>query len=229
MKEHRDYVIIYHINQHYSDLLADLKQLDTLESFSNANERRRAILFDFLQIGELMNQLSDSFIEDFNNKNAYKIISIRNRIVHCYSKIRDDIIYNTLINNVPQFVKSLNEFARERYSKVVKSFIGKKIKVVVDRPIGFSHDGLEYPINYGYTEELTSLDGQFQDVYILGTNEPLQDCYGVVIAVVNRENDIEDKLVVSLSDEKYDEKTINDYVNFQEKFFSSIILVKKDN
>ena len=96
MKEGRDFAIVNKINNHFNDLNEDLKVINSFEDFVNNKERRRAILFDFLQIGELTNQLSKKFKTEFNNKNAFRLIAIRNRIVHGYSTIRDDIIYNTL-------------------------------------------------------------------------------------------------------------------------------------
>ena len=54
MKEGRDFVLVYHINQHYSDLKEDIDGIISPKEFSESKERRRAILFDFLQIGELM-------------------------------------------------------------------------------------------------------------------------------------------------------------------------------
>ena len=93
MKEDRDFVIVSHINEHYSDLKNDLDTLDSHVMFSNSKDKRRAILFDFLQMGELTNQLSKSFFNNFNNNGAIRLIAIRNRIVHGYSTIRDDLIF----------------------------------------------------------------------------------------------------------------------------------------
>lgn len=68
MKEGRDFSIVKKINTHFNDLSEDLKVINSFEDFINSKERRRAILFDFLQIGELTNQLSKKFKTDFNNK-----------------------------------------------------------------------------------------------------------------------------------------------------------------
>ena len=54
---------------------------------------------------------------------------------------------------------------------------------------------LEYPINYGYIPGVIGGDGEELDVYLLGVNTPVDSFVGKVIAIVHRENDIEDKLV----------------------------------
>ena len=41
-------------------------------------------------------------------------------------------------------------------------------------------------------------DGEAQDAYVLGAEEPLERFEGVVIAIYHRTNDVEDKWIVSL-------------------------------
>ena len=36
-----------------------------------------------------------------------------------------------------------------------ESFAGKKVHIVVDRPIGYNHKGIIYPVNYGYIPGVT--------------------------------------------------------------------------
>ena len=224
MKGNRDFGLIYHINSHFNDLKEDLSHIDTVSDFSSSKEKRRAILFDFLQIGELASQLSESFKNEFNNSNLKLLISIRNRIVHGYATIRDDIIFETLKRELTPFIKEINAFAHEYYRKKVNELIGKKVKVLVDRPVGYNHNGLIYPINYGSIEDLMALDGEYQDAYLLGSEMPMKEATGVVTAIIQRENDIEDKLVVSLNGNNYSEQEIEQFVSFQEKFFNHRII-----
>ena len=54
--------------------------------------------------------------------------------------------------------------------------LGKIVKVTVDRPMGTyhpKHKDIYYPINYGYIEGIMAPDGEEQDAYILGVNEPV--------------------------------------------------------
>ena len=83
---------------------------------------------------------------------------------------------------------------------MTENIIGKKVRVIVDRPLGSyhpDHKELYYPINYGYVEGIIAPDGEEQDAYIIGVSEPLESFEGIIVALVKRKYDIEDKLVVS--------------------------------
>lgn len=100
--------------------------------------------------------------------------------------------------------------------------IGKMVKGTVDRPLGTSHPRypeMVYPINYGYVGGVDADDGMEQDVYLFGTDEPLENFEGKVVAVWRRFNDTEDKWIVSLNGEDIAEEKILGDVSFQEQFF----------
>lgn len=100
--------------------------------------------------------------------------------------------------------------------------IGKKVKVIIDRPLGSRHPNypdLIYPVNYGYLPNFIGGDGEEQDAYLLGINLPIEEFEGKVIAIIQRENDCENKLVVAPSDSSFTDEEILNAVNFQEKFF----------
>lgn len=70
------------------------------------------------------------------------------------------------------------------------------VTVTVDRPLGSAHPrfkDLRYPVNYGYIEGVMAPDGEEQDAYILGVSTPVTSFYGKVIAVVTRQEDLEEK------------------------------------
>lgn len=100
--------------------------------------------------------------------------------------------------------------------------IGSRIRGMIDRPAGSvhpQHADITYPVNYGYVEGLFAADGEEQDVYFLGTDKPLEQFEGNVIAVYHRVNDVEDKWIavpdgISLTDEE-----ILNEINFMEKYF----------
>lgn len=82
-----------------------------------------------------------------------------------------------------------------------------------------SHKEMVYPVNYGYVDGVFAGDGAEQDVYVFGTEKPLDTYKGKVIAVFHRFNDVEDKLIVSLDGNDIpDEKILGD-IYFQEQFF----------
>lgn len=67
-------------------------------------------------------------------------------------------------------------------------------------------------------------DGAEQDVYVLGTDEPIKSFEGIVIAVYHRLNDVEDKWIVSLDGRNYTDEEILKMIDFQEQYFKGRLL-----
>ena len=222
----RDFALIYHVNLHYQDLVEDIAGIDSLEAFTNSGNKRRAILFDFLEIGELVAQLSKAFLKDFGNPHSLELISIRNRIVHGYGTIKDGIVFETLKTDLPKFIEDLNAYALSRYRIGLETTLGQNVTVIIDRPMGYNHEGLVYPVNYGYIADLTALDGEFQDAYVIGIDKAVKEIDGKVVAIIEREDDIEDKLVVAPQDLSPSDDEIEEMVRFQEQYFIHKILRK---
>ena len=109
-------------------------------------------------------------------------------------------------------------------NQIIMDYIGKPVHVVVDRPIGYQHGDVVYPINYGYIPGVITGDGEEQDAYILGVNEPLAAFDGQVIAAICRKNDCEDKLVVAPVGSVYHQGQIAEAVHFQEQYFDTRIV-----
>lgn len=42
----------------------------------------------------------------------------------------------------------------KKRAEMIEKMLGKTVHVIVDRPIGTQHNGITYPINYGYIPEL---------------------------------------------------------------------------
>ena len=110
------------------------------------------------------------------------------------------------------------------------NFLGKIVKIKVDRPLGSKHPkhSFIYPVNYGYVPNTISGDGEELDAYILGTFEPLDEFTGKCIAIIHRTNDDDDKLIVVPEDKTYSDAEIMALTEFQERFFTSII-IREDN
>lgn len=112
----------------------------------------------------------------------------------------------------------------ESRDRIIREHMGKTVHVVVDRPMGYRHGDLVYPINYGYIPGLLAGDGEEQDVYILGVDEPISEFDGQVVAAIRRRNDCEDKLVVAPTGKCYHQGEIAQAVRFQEQYFDSRII-----
>ncbi len=104
--------------------------------------------------------------------------------------------------------------------------IGKIVTVTVDRAMGTyhpNHPDMLYPINYGYIKGIMAPDGEEQDAYILGVSEPLKEFTGKVIAIIHRNDDIEDKWVVAPENIMISKEMILNETHFQEQYFDSFI------
>jgi inorganic pyrophosphatase len=104
--------------------------------------------------------------------------------------------------------------------------IGKTVIVSIDRPIHSRHPkykDMVYPCNYGYVKGYMGGDGEWQDAYVLGIDYPVETFTGRVIAIVKRQDDVEDKWVVSNEDYTIDE--IRDLISFQEQYFKYTIIM----
>lgn len=126
--------------------------------------------------------------------------------------------------NRDEYIKGKNDFIKSICRKAFSSsFLGKKIDIVIDRPIGSVHPKFKdiiYNINYGYIPGVFSDDGEEFDVYLMGINHPIKKFSNArVIAVIYRLNDIEDKIVAAPDDLLFSKEEIEAAVNFQEKYF----------
>ena len=96
----------------------------------------------------------------------------------------------------------------------------------MDRPLGCKHPkhGFVYPVNYGFIPNTISGDGEELDAYVLGEHKPLDEFEGIVIAIIHRTNDNDDKLVVCPEGKDYSDEQIDALTEFQERFFEHIII-----
>jgi inorganic pyrophosphatase len=100
--------------------------------------------------------------------------------------------------------------------------LGSRVTVTVDRPMGSHHpryDNIVYPCNYGYVKGMMAGDGSEQDAYVIGINYPLTEFSGIVVAVVHRKNDVEDKWIVAPEEMFFTHEEIQARVHFVEQYF----------
>lgn len=102
-----------------------------------------------------------------------------------------------------------------------------KVNVTIDRPIGYidSYQN-EYPINYGYIEGIIAQDNEWQDVYLL-TDDIIstQVVSANIIAIIVRDDDVEDKWVATTTQTTYSKEDIKKKTNFLEQYFNSSIIL----
>ena len=115
----------------------------------------------------------------------------------------------------------------EERKALARSYLGKAVHIGIDRPIGYVHHkgeyDLVYPINYGYIPGVLGGDGEEMDVYLLGVDTPVNEFEAHIIAIVHREDDVEDKLVGAPEGMTFTAEEIAAAVHFQEKYYRSYI------
>jgi len=109
--------------------------------------------------------------------------------------------------------------------ELAKKYLGKKVKVTIDRPLDLKHPKYDfiYEVNYGYIEGVMAPDGEELDAYLLGINEPVKEYTGICIAIAHRKDD-DDKLIVVPKVIEIKDEEILKLINFQEKWFDTEII-----
>ena len=143
--------------------------------------------------------------------------------------------------NIDEFMKMFEnkeivpviDFGLEEYNEALKiqqresyKYIGQNVKALIDRPLNSKHPkhGFIYPVNYGYIPNTISGDGEELDCYVLGVDEPINEFEGKCIAVIHRNNDDDDKLVVVPEGKDFSDEEIRELTYFQEQYFESEII-----
>jgi inorganic pyrophosphatase len=114
-----------------------------------------------------------------------------------------------------------------RISNYAAEFLGKTVTIKIDRPINSKHPkhGFIYEVNYGFVSGTKAPDGEEIDAYLLCVSEPVDEFKGRCIAVIHRKDDDDDKLVIVPENAKeIRNEEIHKAVNFQEKWFDSVII-----
>ena len=102
--------------------LFDIKEsIDSIESYlgnvRNFNDYledkmlRRAIEREFEITGEAMTRI-DKIDADISISSKKQIISMRNRVIHGYDKIDDEIIWGTIVRHLPLLKKEVENLMR---------------------------------------------------------------------------------------------------------------------
>ena len=113
----------------------------------------------------------------------------------------------------------------------IRDFLGKKVCIKIDRPLGSAHPvhrDMIYPVNYGYIPDVIGGDGEEQDVYLLGVSEPVKEYTAQVIGIVYRKNDAEDKLIAAPQGMHFSREQVLEAIQFQEQYFRvSVVLMEE--
>lgn len=96
----------------------------------------------------------------------------------------------------------------------------------IDRPLGSAHPqypDMIYPVNYGEIVGIPAPDGEWQDAYVLGVDQPIATFTGERIAIIHRRDDAETKWVLAPAGMHFTKDEIAAAVYFQEKYFDAFV------
>lgn len=110
--------------------------------------------------------------------------------------------------------------------EMAKQFLGKKVNMVMDRPLGTKHPkhGFIYEVNYGFIEGTKAPDGEELDAYYLGVNESMEKGEGICVAIAHRKNNDDDKLIIVPEGVVMSDEEIMKSIHFQEQWFETEIV-----
>lgn len=102
------------------DILQSINEIDSyyenkpriLEEYVSDIKTKRAIERALEIIGEAVNRIYKKD-RNFQLENAEKIIGTRNRIIHGYNKISDDLIWSIVINHLPKLKEEVSRLLNE--------------------------------------------------------------------------------------------------------------------
>lgn len=96
------------------DILSSINEIESyfvdtpklFEVYQNDLKTKRAVERNIEIIGEAMNRIlkEDNQIEISNSR---KIVDVRNRIIHGYDSVSDDVIWGIVIKNLPVLQKEV--------------------------------------------------------------------------------------------------------------------------
>ncbi|HRF99108.1 MAG TPA: DUF86 domain-containing protein [Aggregatilineales bacterium] len=93
-------------------IIAVLQKYD--RSIYDTDEVVQTAIIHWIQvIGEATSHLSREFQEKHNNFEWHKIVAMRNRIVHDYLGIDDEIIWETATKRVPELLKFIENLTSQ--------------------------------------------------------------------------------------------------------------------
>jgi uncharacterized protein with HEPN domain len=102
------------------DILSSINEIESyfietpkmFEIYQNDLRTKRAVERNIEIIGEAMNRIRNENSE-IEISNSRKIVDVRNRIIHGYDSVSDDVIWGIVISNLPVLQKEVEILLNE--------------------------------------------------------------------------------------------------------------------
>ncbi len=109
----KDVAVLKKILQHIESIIKYCADCHTLRDFSSDTMRLEATVFNLMQIGELAKEsLSDEAKAQIKTIPWQQIYGMRNRIVHGYSGVNMQIVWDTVSVDIPMLHKELESIIK---------------------------------------------------------------------------------------------------------------------
>ena len=109
----KDVAVLKKILQHIESIIKYCADCHTLRDFSSDTMRLEATVFNLMQIGELAKEsLSDEAKAQIKTLPWQQIYGMRNRIVHGYSGVNMQIVWDTVSVDIPMLHKELKSIIK---------------------------------------------------------------------------------------------------------------------
>ena len=122
MKNSKDIQLLKHILEYCKEVEQSVDRIKNVENLASDYFNRNALAMSLVQIGELVRILSDDFKNSHQNIPWRKISGLRNHIIHGYGEIDWDMMWDTSIDDIPNFNEECKRFLLELTSVTSKGF-----------------------------------------------------------------------------------------------------------
>ena len=101
------------------DIIKSIEEIDSyfpaskkFDIYTNDNRTKRAVERNIEIIGEAMGRILKEN-PNINISNSRKIVDARNKIIHGYDDISDDVVWGIVINHLPLLKQEAEELLKE--------------------------------------------------------------------------------------------------------------------
>ncbi len=116
MTKHEDAPYIEHISDAINDIQESVKGLSK-DQFSNNKDKKDANIRRLEIIGEAAKNLSSKLKEKYKKIEWSKIIGTRDKVIHAYSKVNLNIVWDIIKKDLPKLKKQMEKIKKELDSK----------------------------------------------------------------------------------------------------------------
>ena len=109
--DNKDIKALSNILDHCNSIINNTKKFKNAKEFKDAADLSKIALFDLLQIGELAkDRLSEDTLKNIKEIKWVNMYGLRNRIVHGYASVDYEIIWETIVNDIPSLKTAIERY-----------------------------------------------------------------------------------------------------------------------